>query len=319
MARRIRTTQLRSFSCDGRRHWPDLTRDSDGSLMLLSTCRDNNISRWDMNTGALLWASEAILAPIQAFAVAYPSHSPAMVAIATDMGVERLDATTGMAVPDANMEEINSIWDVATGLLPDGRAFIAAAGHCDWLVYRWDATTAEPLGPPMTGHNSPVKAITAAQQLPNGTSLIASQDEHGLILCWNAATGALIGNPIHGPSNFNMEFISIPQPGGRIILVSLDADGLLSRCDADSGEPIGTPRTVRDEIHLMTGVGLGETPLVLVSDDNERISIHDAVTGDELTTLAGSHPSAVNSPDGTVLVATCIHDDEIAIHRLTSD
>lgn len=280
---------------------PELAHDGRGGVVLLSTNADYDVRRWDADTGELLWHFPGT-DPVSAVTVALPAGRGPVVAVATDMGVERLDAASGEAIPDKDMAEIDTIWDITSGPLPDGRAYIAAAGHCDGLVHYWDAATAQPLGP-LVGHNRPVMTVTTAT-LPDGTTLIASQDEAGVVLRWNAATGDPVGEPIPGPGEYNMRMISLSLPNGRAVLASLDMNGLLSRWDAATGEEIGTSLDLGENATAMAGACLGGGGHLLISTIEGVIQIRDIVTGAVTNAdFPGINPAALPRPDGSTLLA----------------
>jgi WD40 repeat protein len=294
--------------------WPTLARARSGQVVLLSSCERQQIHRWDMFTGRMLWGTEDAWSA-HALAVASPPGGSPVVAVATENGVLRLDALTGEELDGYEMAADDTVWDVATGLLPDGRAFIAGAGHCGFRVYRWDAATGEPLGPPLVGHTTCVKAITAVT-LPDGTALIASEDEAGRILRWNAASGQPYGNPIHGPGDTNMQLVSLALNDGRTMLASLDMHGALSRWDAVTGEPIGPLLQPGPETFLACAATAAGGVLFIAPYDGP-IRLCDAVSGETLgDPLPGTGPAALSCSDGSVTLATRSADAEMTVRRL---
>jgi WD40 repeat protein len=281
--------------------------------VLLSSGEGQGICRWDMSTGRMLWRSED--AWPNALAVASPPGRNPVVAVATEDGVMRLDALTGAELAGYAMAEADTIWDVATGILPDGRAFIAGAGHCGFRVYRWDAATGEAMGAPLTGHRICVKAVTC-MALPDGTTLIASEDEAGVILRWDALSGEPFGRPIQGPGQVNMQLVSLPLPDGRVILASLDMKGTLSRWDAVTGEPIGPLLQPGPETFLACATAAGHGLLFIASYDGPT-RVWDAVSGEVLgAPLPGTGPAALSCFDGSVWLATRTGEAEMAVRRL---
>jgi WD40 repeat protein len=296
---------------------PALDWDGHGEVVLLSTSAGYDVCRWDAATGRLSWQF-AGTDPVSAVAVARPPNRGPLVAVATDMGVERVDAVTGVALPDKDMGETDTIWDVTCGLLPDARAFIAAAAQCEGLVHYWDAATAEPLGPPLTGDERPVKAITS-MTLPDGTALIAAEDEAGTIRRWDAATGEPVGSTIRDAGNYTMQLVSLVMPGNRALLASLDMDGTLSRWDAITGEQIGAPLNLGPDAATLAGGSLNGTGLLFISMIGGPIQVFDAGTGRPTNTpLPGVNPSALTCHDGSMLLATGrSRTGEMYLDRLT--
>lgn len=178
-------------------------------------------------------------------AVAQADGGGAILAAASEDGVERLDALTGAVLASPRME-VSTVWDVAPGVLPDGRSFFAGAGH-HHEVHRWDAVTGEPLGEPLVGHEACVLPVAAAAEGGNGGAVIVSGDEAGVVLLWDAATGTRIGERITGPCGSVRQIVPLGLSGGSSLLVCVDRDGLLWRWDAVTGEPVGEPVRLGDE------------------------------------------------------------------------
>lgn len=127
MRQGMRSARVTTFTSEpGRILWPTLARARSGQVVLLSSCEGQEIRRWDMFTGRMLWCS-ADAWSANALAVASPPGGNPVVAVATEDGVLRLDALTGAELDGYEMAADDTIWDVATGILPDGRAFIAGA------------------------------------------------------------------------------------------------------------------------------------------------------------------------------------------------
>lgn len=151
-------------------------------------------------------------------------------------GLTRHDALSGAAYPPPHDF---TLWDIAAATLPDGRVVIGGAGH-DWLVYRWDAATGQPVGEPLEGHQLSVKAITVARQA-DGRPMFVTGDELGQVLRWDAATGEQISQPLPGTSGHISDLEVVGLPGGRQILAGLDYDNNLYRWDPVTGNPLGPP------------------------------------------------------------------------------
>ena len=294
--------------------WPTLARARSGQAVLLSSSPDGAVHRWDMFTGRMLWASDSGYTG-SLLAVASPEDSNLVVAIATEDGVVRLNALTGEELPGPEMASDNTIWDVATGVLPDGRVFIAGAGHCDFPVYLWEAATGVPLCPPLYGHTGPVKTVTAIT-LQDGTALVASEDESGLILRWDAASGQPFGAPIHGPGDTNMQLVSLPLGDGRTMLASLDMHGTLSRWNAVTGEQIG-PLLQPGPNTSLTAATAADGGILFTAPFDGRTTLWDATSGEPFgPSLPGSGPAALTCFDGSVRLATRTGEGEMTIRRL---
>lgn len=318
MSQGMRTARVTTFTSErGHVLWPTLARARSGQVVLLSSCGGQQISRWDMATGGMLWRSEEEWpASANALAVASPPGRNPVVAVALENGVVWLDARTGAELDGYAMAEDDTVWDVAAGLLPDGRAFIAGAGHGGFCVYRWDAATGEAIGAPLTGHRICVKAVTSIA-LPDGTALIASEDEAGVILRWDALSGEPFGTPIKGPGEYSMQLVSLALPDGRVMLASLDMTGTLSRWDAVTGEPIGPPFRPGPETSLACATAARRGLLFTASYDGS-VRVWDAVTGEVLgAPLPGAGPAALSIFDGSVWLATRTGEAEMTVRRLS--
>ncbi|MFG2858678.1 WD40 repeat domain-containing protein [Streptomyces mirabilis] len=215
------------------------------------------------------------------------------------------------------MAEDNTVWDVAAGLLPDGRAFVAGAGHGrGFPVYRWDAATGEPLGAQLIGHRTCVMAVTAIA-LPDGTALIASGDEAGVILRWDALSGEPFGTPIKGPGEYSMQLVSLALPDGRVMLAGLDRTGTLSRWDAVTGEPIGPLLRPGPETTLSCATA-ARCGLLFTAPYDGPVRVWDAVSGEVLgAPVPGAGPAALSVFDGSVWLATRSGEAEMTVRRLS--
>ncbi|WP_330335866.1 WD40 repeat domain-containing protein [Streptomyces sp. NBC_00557] len=145
--------------------WPVLA-ESGGELVLLSFSDGRNrLSCWDPQGGREVWQVD-LCAGGGECAVAQTAGGGAILAVASEDGVERLDALTGTSLPSLHMENVSTVWDVAAGALPDGRSFFAGAGHVRQLVHRWDAVTGNPLSAPLVGHKGCVMAVAVVPGSP---------------------------------------------------------------------------------------------------------------------------------------------------------
>lgn len=215
--------------------WPVLF-EADGKPVLLSFSDAlGRVTRWDPETGRECWHVD-FRAGGGPCAVARVGGGGRVLAVATERGVERLDALTGAELASPRME-VGTVWDVAAGVLPGGRAFVAGAGHCH-QVFRWDAETGEPLGQPLAGHGTCVKSVAVVPG--SGGPLIVSGDENGVVLLWCAVTGTRIAE-LTGPADSIVQLVPVSFPAGATLLACVDHDRLLWRWDAATREPVGAP------------------------------------------------------------------------------
>lgn len=218
--------------------WP-VFLESGGQVVLLSFSNAlNTASRWDPQSGRELWQVD-FYAGGGPCTVVQTDEVGLILAVASERGVERVNAVTGTVLPSPGMH-VGTVWDVAAGVLADGRAVIAGAGD-QGEVHRWDAVTGEMLGVPLTGHRGPVMAIATVPGTQGEGPLIVSGDESGVILLWDAATGARRGEPITGHGDALVQIVPVDLPAGPTLLACVDRDRLLWRWDAHTHEPVGSP------------------------------------------------------------------------------
>lgn len=166
-----------------------------------------------------------------------------------------------------------TIWDVATAILPGGRAVIAGTGH-DGLVYRWDAATCQVIGEPLHGHRTSVKAVTAARKA-DGTAMFITGCEAGDVLRWDAASGGRMGPPLPGNPDGIGELEIASVPDGRQILAALDENALF-RWDPVTSELLGPAISVGKWARFVAvHVDRAGTPTSFVwipgEDEDERV------------------------------------------------
>ena len=77
----------------------------------------------------------------------------------------------------------------------DGRPVIVTGGD-DGTVRRWDATTGQAIGDPLTGHTDWVRAVAVGDV--DGRPVIVTGGSDGTVRRWDATTGQAIGDPLTG-------------------------------------------------------------------------------------------------------------------------
>ena len=122
---------------------------------------------------------------------------------------------------------------------PDGNMLIA--GGVDNTIYRWDVTTGQPIGEPLTGHTGLVNSVAFS---PDG-HLIASASADNTVRLWDADTGQPIGDPLSGHSGavWSVAF----SPDGKT-LASAGADTTIILWDVESHDMQGQPLTGHQDI-----------------------------------------------------------------------
>ncbi len=122
---------------------------------------------------------------------------------------------------------------------PDGNMLIA--GGVDNTIYRWDVTTGQPIGEPLTGHTGLVNSVAFS---PDG-HLIASASADNTVRLWDADTGQPIGDPLSGHSGavWSVAF----SPDGKT-LASAGADTTIILWDVELHDMQGQPLTGHQDI-----------------------------------------------------------------------
>jgi WD40 repeat protein len=129
---------------------------------------------------------------------------------------------------------------VATATV-DGRVIAVTAGD-DGRVRRWDLTTGEPIGRPMTGHTQATQAVATAV-LPDGRTVAVTGGDDELVWRWDLGTGQPIGDPLTGHRGPVRAVATAVLPDGRRIAVTGGEDGLVRRWDLTTGRPVDDPLT----------------------------------------------------------------------------
>lgn len=290
----------------------------DGENLLVSTWGDGlEIRRWDIASGDSIWRyAEELPGCNDVVLVTFPDGRR-ILAMSTEDGVERWNALTGERLDVPDSFDWITIWDLATGTLPDGRTVLVGASN-NHTVYRWDPASGEPLGDPLRGHGTSVMSVGLVH-LPESETLIVSGDDAGFLRRWNAVTGDPIGVPVKGhPSQVNI-ISPLAGVGRQKLFASSDAEGTICRWDAVTGEQVGEPLTTGADVHVLATACPGLTPLLLAAGPSGRISAWHAVTGEPVDlSLRGLSVATLDQPDGTTLVVTGTSQGEIVIYSLSA-
>lgn len=291
-----------------------------GARIILVAERHGEARRFDARTVEAVGDPRRpwYLWPYGCAAATVPDGRTIFVAAGED-GIARFEVLSGAAYPPTAGEQPFTIWDVATARLPGGQVIIAGAGH-DSLVYRWDAATGQPVGKPLAGHRSSVKAVTTAASA-GGRQVIISGCENGDVRRWDAATGAQIAGPLPGTLDAISHLAVVGLPGGRQILACVDTYAL-HRWDLATGEPLGSPAVIGKWGELVAthadsqgtptaflwlpGEGDGEDAAERVEqwrlDTDARIDVHLPVTLRAVFDDPGRTWIVLGEPDGSLVI-----------------
>ncbi|SEF55418.1 hypothetical protein SAMN05216223_101318 [Actinacidiphila yanglinensis] len=284
-----------------------------GVLLFSSSTGQDGVSRWDADSGALVWRSQDASVGGNALAAARPAGGRWVLAAAGEDGVVRWDGLTGQVLPGCDSGG-DAVWGLAATCLPDGRAVLVGAGNGGG-VHRWDAETGAALGAPLVGHGISVKCV-AVQPLTGDTVMIASGGDDGCVRRWDAATGRALGNPLEASGGV-VEVVMLPLGGGRTLIAAGDNEGFLYRWDAGSGEPLGHPVEIGAYTVPASAVHLAGRPTLFTFGADEVVRQWHAVTGEPTGgSWKGQAASCAVRADGTVLLATGTFTGDIVVRTL---
>ena len=173
---------------------------------------------------------------------------------------------------------LGSVLALAAWDCPDGP--MLASGGEDGTVRRWDATSGEAVGGPMTGHTGSVTALVAWDGRDG--PMLASGGEDGTIRRWDATSGeAADGDPMTGHTGCVRALVAWDGPDGPT-LASASDDGTVQCWDATSGEAVGDPLTVRARPVTALAAWSGPDGPMLASagDDDGTIQRWGAASGE---------------------------------------
>ncbi|WP_370192013.1 WD40 repeat domain-containing protein [Streptacidiphilus sp. MAP5-52] len=275
----------------------------DGEVLLYSAGPGEgaNLRCWNAKTGEPVWRAGDFFSSYECNGIAslVQRGSRVVVATATDSGVFRWEAANGRRL-DTSIDAPNMhFWGICGGVSRRGQAMLVAAGH-DGMVYRLDPADGRLFGAPLKGHEGSVMSV-AFGALPDGTHLIASGDDTGTVMFWEADSGSAVNTPVivGGDAVRNLAFCHVGQ---RAAIAAVDIEGQIHCRDILTSEPLGpviqvdavvtslaTPQTwgqiitaCDDEVLRQWDLASGE----LVDDSLVGISASSAPLGDGMSVLA---------------------------------
>ena len=98
-------------------------------------------------------------------------------------------------------------------------AKIIVSGHYDCTLRRWNVSTGESIGEPISGHMIAVISLAIRE------NSIVSDSADGLAYRWNATTGESIGNALQGRRD-GVNFVAVNADGKLILSCQNIATGI---------------------------------------------------------------------------------------------
>ena len=194
-----------------------------GGRLVLPSFSDalGRVTRWDPETGRERWHVD-FRAGGGLCDIARAGGGRRVLAVAAEEGVSRFDAMTGA--------ELASVWDVAAGVLPGGRAFVAGAGH-NGKVFRWGAETGERVGEPVALGGDEDTPWLAPALVGGAARLFVAGTAYGTVREWDPVAGRRVRAVAPGIS-----CAASPGPGAAPCSRPARRRGT-SRCTAEAPAP----------------------------------------------------------------------------------
>ena len=172
---------------------------------------------------------------------------------------------------------------------------------------RWDATTGQAIGDPLTGHTDWVRAVAVADV--DGRPVIVTGGDDGTVRRWDATTGQAIGDPLTGHTDWVLA-VAVADVDGRPVIVTGGSDGTVRRWDATTGQAIGDPLTGHTDWVLAVAVAdVDGRPVIVTGGDDGTVRRWDATTGQAIGDPLTGHTDwvravAVADVDGRPVIVT---------------
>ncbi|WP_379498493.1 hypothetical protein [Nonomuraea thailandensis] len=218
--------------------------------------------------------------------------------IAPDLPATRnsLISTQAVTLPTRIPGHSGEVRDVAFS--PDGHLMATASDK--GTVRMWNASTHQPLGPPLTGHTA---MVNGAAFSPDGTMLVTASTDQTLRL-WDVTGRRTAGEPLTGHTGVvtGVAF----SPDGRLV-VSAGADGTLRVWNPATRLAVGKPLTGHDG--PITAVTISPDGSTIASSGNDKtVRLWNLTTRRPIGRPLTGHTSLTNgvafSPDGRILAST---------------
>ncbi|MDN0195513.1 AAA family ATPase [Streptomyces sp. S.PNR 29] len=184
---------------------------------------------------------------------------------------------------------IKPVYDVRSIVTADaGGETKVFATTGDGAIWTWNPFEPRPTATMANNYASVVHSLHMLTA-PDGTALLVSGGERGLIRVWDTATGEPMGPPMQGHTDrvTALADLGTPGPHGTVTLVSGGADGTVRLWDLASRTPIGPKTTEIGTVRALTTLtGPDGESWLAAATSRGQVRVWNAVTG-TLVTVRG--------------------------------
>ena len=292
--------------------------------MLASASGDGTVRRWNATTGAPVGdPMTGHTRPVTALISWTSPDGYVMAASASGDGMIR--RWNAAAVTPAGDALLGSSTGLTAWSGPNDRTLLASPRRDGWIIC-WDATAGTLVGtwPSITRRRRTFRSLLTRQTLPalpdvdltltswtgpNGHTMLASASGGGTVRRWNATTGAPVGDPMTGHTDWVRALAAWSGPDGPM-LASASFDGTVRRWNATTGAPVGNPMTGHSgPVTALTAWSGPDGPMLASANYDGTVRRWNATTGAPVGNPMTGHTGPVTAltawsgPDGPMLAS----------------